>query len=398
MKPSVRLAAGAVLVALLVPGVSVKLARYAPLAARLLAQSGEPGAVLEIQSPTADAYISGATTLRARVTPPDAVSRVLFSVDGRQVCEATAAPFECSWEAGGSIMAHQVRAVGELVGGGRIIRTVRTRDLGYAEKVDVDVVQIIATVIDGSGHFVKSLPKTAFHVEEDGKAQKISHFGAEDVPLELIVACDVSGSMTPAMPRLKKAVKEFLAAVPSRDQVTLLGFNDSIFALTRRAVNPEERAKAVDRLAPWGATALYDVILRGVDMLGKQPGRRAMVVFSDGEDQGSHASIVDVERRLQSSDVTLYMIAQGRGVEVATLKSVMQRLVEPTGGRALFTDSIDELHLAFADLLEELSNQYLLGYESTNTRRDDTFRRISVKVDGQGRVRARQGYRAVAPK
>jgi Ca-activated chloride channel homolog len=212
------------------------------------------------------------------------------------------------------------------------------------------------------------------------------------------VACDVSGSMTPAIPRLKKAVKEFLAAVPSRDQVTLLGFNDSIFALTRRAVNPEERARAVDRLAPWGATALYDVILRGVDMLGKQPGRRAMVVFSDGEDQGSHASITDVERRLQASDVTLYMIGQGRGVEVAALKSIMQRLVEPTGGRALFTNSIDELHLAFGELLEELSNQYLLGYESTNTKRDDTFRKISVQVDGQGHVRARQGYRAVAPK
>jgi Ca-activated chloride channel family protein len=349
-------------------------------------------------SPTPDAYISGATTLRATVTPPGAASRVLFSIDGRQVCETSTPPFECSWEAGGSITAHQVRAVAELVGGGRVIRTVRTRDLGYAEKVDVDVVQIIATVIDGRGHFVTGLPRTAFHVEEDGKPQRISHFGAEDVPLELIVACDVSGSMTPAIPRLKKAVKEFLAAVPSGDQVTLLGFNDSIFALTRRAVNPEERAKAVDRLAPWGATALYDVILRGVDMLGKQPGRRAMVVFSDGEDQGSHASITDVERRLQASDVTLYMIGQGRGVEVAALKTIMQRLVEPTGGRALFTDSIDELHLRFADLLEELSNQYLLGYESTNTRRDDTFRKISVQVDGQGRVRARQGYRAVPPK
>jgi Ca-activated chloride channel family protein len=370
------------------------LARDAPITA----QTREPAPVLEIVSPTPDAYISGATTFRATVTPAGAASRVFFSVDGRQVCETSTAPFECSWEAGGSITAHQVRAVAELAGGGRIIRTVRTRDLGYAEKVDVEVVQVIATVVDSRGHFVTGLPRTAFHVEEDGKSQTISHFGAEDVPLELIVACDVSGSMTPAIPRLKKAVKEFLAAVPSRDQVTLLGFNDSIFALTRRAVNAEERAKAVDRLAPWGATALYDVILRGVDMLGKQPGRRAMVVFSDGEDQGSHASITDVERRLQASDVTLYMIGQGRGVQVAALKSIMQRLVEPTGGRALFTDSIDELHLAFADLLEELSNQYLLGYESTNTRRDDTFRKISVQVDGQGRVRARQGYRAVAPK
>ena len=394
MKPSVRLPAGPALAALLLVIVCAGVLRHAPLAA----QSEEAAPVLEIVSPTADAYLSGATTFRATVTPPGAASRVLFSVDGRQVCETSTAPYDCSWEAGGSITAHQVRAVAELVGGGRIIRTVRTRELGYAEKVDVDVVQVIETVVDGRGHFVSGLPKSAFHVEEDGKSQIISHFGAEDVPLELIVACDVSGSMTPAMPRLKKAVKEFLAAVPSRDQVTLLGFNDSIFALTRRAVNPEERARAVDRLAPWGATALYDVILRGVDMLGKQPGRRAMVVFSDGEDQGSHASITDVERRLQASDVTLYMIGQGRGVQVAALKSIMQRLVEPTGGRALFTDSIDELHLAFADLLEELSNQYLLGYESTNTRRDDTFRRISVQVDGQGHVRARQGYRAAARK
>jgi len=259
-------------------------------------------------------------------------------------------------------------------------------------------VQIIATVVDGRGHFVTGLPRTAFHIEEDGKPQTISHFGAEDVPLELIVACDVSGSMAPAMTRLKQAVKEFLAAVPTRDQVTLIGFNDNIFALTRRASDPAERIKAVDRLSPWGATALYDVILRGVDMLGKQPGRRAMIVFSDGEDQGSHSSLVDVERRLQASDVALYMIGMGRGVEVAALKAVMQRLVEPTGGRALFTENIDQLHDKFSELLEELSNQYLLGYESTNTKRDDTFRKISVRVDGQSRVRARQGYRAVAPK
>ena len=363
------------------------------------AQAPANGApALEILSPSADAYISGATTLRAGLTPATAATRILFFVDGRQVCEAVAQPFECSWEAGGSIVAHQIRVVAELMGGGRIVRTLRTRPLGYAEKVDVDVVQVIATVTDNSGHFLTGLPRSAFHVEEDGKAQTISHFGSEDVPLELVVAVDVSGSMTPAMPRLKKAVKEFLGAVPSRDQVTLIGFNDSIFALTRRAVDPAERMKAVDRLAPWGATALYDVILRGVDMLGKQPGRRAMIVFSDGEDQGSHASIVDVERRLQASDVTLYMIGQGRGVEVAALKTIMLRLVEPTGGRALFTDSIDQLHGAFTDLLEELSNQYLLGFESSNTRRDEAFRKITVQVDGQPHVRARQGYRAMAPR
>jgi len=379
--------------------------RAMPAAALLLVASAAGIAVraqtapaLDIVSPEADAYISGTTLLRAALAPSDAAARVVFSVDGKQVCSAGAPPFECSWEAGSSIVAHQIRAVAELKRGGRIVRTRRTRALGFAEKVDVDVVQIIATVMDGSGHFVRGLPRSAFHIDEDGTPQKISHFGAEDVPLELIVACDVSGSMAQAMPQLKAAVKEFLGAVPPSDQVSLLGFNDSIFALTRRAVDPAERIKAVDRLAPWGATALYDVLLRGVDMLGKQPGRRAMIVFSDGEDQGSHASITDVEQRLQASDVTLYMIGQGRGVEVEALKGVMRRLVEPTGGRALFTDNIGQLNLAFSDLLEELSNQYLLGYESTNTKRDPAFRKISLRVDGQSRVRARQGYRAAAPK
>jgi len=369
------------------------------LAGLLFAQSeAAPAPELEILSPAPDAYISGTTMLRATLAPSDAATRVLFSVDGKQVCDASTPPFECSWEAGPNVTAHQIRVVADLKAGGRVIRTVRTKSLGYAEKVDVDVVQVIATVMDGNGHFVTGLPRTSFHLEEDGKPQKISHFGAEDVPLELIVACDVSGSMAPAMPKLKQAVKEFLTAVPTRDQVTLLGFNDTVFPLARRASNPADRTKAVDRLAPWGATALYDVILRSVEMLGKQPGRRAIVVFSDGEDQGSHASLGDVERRLQASDVTLYMIGQGRGVQVDALKTVMQRLVEPTGGLALFTDNIDQLHNAFSDLLEELSNQYLLGYESTNTKRDDVFRKISVHVDGQSRVRARQGYRAVVPK
>ena len=278
------------------------------------------------------------------------------------------------------------------------MQTVRTKGISYAEKVDVDVVQVTVTVSDGHGKFVRGIPRSAFHVSEDGRPQTITHFTSDDVPLELIAAIDISGSMLPSMGKLKAAVKEFLVEVPVQDQVTLLGFNDSIFTLTRKATDKADRARAVDRLASWGGTSLYDVVLRGVDMLGRQAGRKALVVFTDGEDQGSHATIGDVERRLQSSDVTLYMIGQGRGVTLESLRKVMERLSTPTGGRALFTDSIDELHTAFADLLDELSNQYLLGYEPTNTRKDDTWRRIKVDVDGQRDVRARQGYRLTATK
>jgi len=197
---------------------------------------------------------------------------------------------------------------------------------------------------------------------------------------------------------LKRAVKEFLGAVPSRHQVTLLGFNDAIFALTRRTTDPTERVRAVDRLAPWGATALYDVLLRGTDMLGRQIGRKAVVVFTDGEDQGSHVALGDVERRLQTSDVTLYIIGQGRGVSQEYLRKVMIQLTNPTGGRSFFTESIDELQNAFDELLDELSNQYLVGYQPSNIKRDDKWREIKVMVDGYTNVRARQGYRVLPTK
>ena len=359
----------------------------------MFASAQAPDAQLSIVSPDADAYISGPIQLRARLEPASAAGTVTFFVDGRQVCVLSGAPWECDWDAGPRIAEHQVRAVAALKSGGRLVQTVRTKSIGYTEKVNVDVVQVTVTVGDGRGKFVPGLPQSAFHVFEDNLPQEISHFASEDIPLDLIVAIDISGSMTPSMTKLKTAVKTFLGDVPAQNQVTLLGFNDSIFTLTRRQTNPAERMKAVDRLAPWGSTALYDVILRGVDMLGRQPGRKALIVFTDGEDQGSHATIGDVERKLQSSDVTLYMIGQGRGVTMESLRKIMERLATPTGGRALFTDSVDELHGAFGDLLDELSNQYLLGYASNNAKRDDAWRRIRVEVDGHKEVRARQGYR-----
>ena len=147
---------------------------------------------------------------------------------------------------------------------------------------------------------------------------------------------------------LKKAVREFLTVVPTADEVTLLGFNDNIYGLARRETNPGERIKAVERLRPFGGTALYDVIIRSADLLDRKRGRKAMIVFTDGEDQGSHATIEEAEKRLQASDATVYLIGEGRGQSMEPLKKIMRRLSAPTGGRAIFTERIDELRGALA--------------------------------------------------
>ena len=128
----------------------------------------------------------------------------------------------------------------------------------YADRVEFDWK---IALMDGAG-----LPKSAFHVSEDGRSQTISHFYSEEVPLELVVAVDMSGSMESAMPQLKKAASDFLGAVPSCDRVTLLGFNDAVFTLARAATEPAARLKAVTRLKPWGGTLLYDARFHLVDL------------------------------------------------------------------------------------------------------------------------------------
>jgi len=371
---------------------------FAVVAALALLQGlGSPNVRIKIVSPEEDGIISGPTMLRAEVTPQDAAVMVTFFVDGKQACRADKPPFECEFDVGQAIAQHQVRAT--AAGGGvRVVDTVVTKGLAVAETVDVDLVQVTVSVNDGKNKYVRGLPRSAFRVFEDGQTQTISHFVAENIPLDLVLAVDVSSSMKDAMPKVKAAVKEFLGELTPRDQVSVIGFNDTIFTLTRKSTDPEQRLHAVDRLAPWGATALYDVIIAGADMLGRAPGRKAMLVFSDGEDQGSHASLADAERRLEASDMTLYMIGEGRGTKMDSLKKVMNRLAGASGGRALMTEKPEELRAAFSDLLQELSNQYLLGYAPTNTRHDGTLRRLRVEVEGYRQIRAREAYRAPGPK
>ncbi|MBE3097866.1 MAG: VWA domain-containing protein, partial [Planctomycetes bacterium] len=143
-------------------------------------------------------------------------------------------------------------------------------------------------------------------------------------------------------------------------------------------------------------TALYDVIVRSMDTLGRQTGRRALVVFSDGEDQSSHITLSVAEGRVEASDAVVYTIGQGRGTRMQNLQEILERLARVSGGRASFSESADRLDEAFTAIIDELSNQYLLGYPPTNPAKDGTWRQIRVEVGGRKlNVRARQGYRAV---
>jgi Ca-activated chloride channel homolog len=355
-----------------------------------------PAPEIIFESPVDDGYASGPTPIRIRLSPATtAVQSVTLSADGSLVCSVERTPYECSWDAGPKVAEHTVRASVLLADGRRIVRAIRTRGVAYAETVDVDVVQVTATVTDRKGRFVRGLTHENFRIYEDEVPQTISSFFSENIPLEVIVAMDVSGSMKPSMAPLKMAVKKFLSALRPADRVTLLTFNDNIFTLARPSVDLAARLKAVDRMTAWGGTALYDVILKAVNQLGRQPGRRALAVFTDGEDINSRVPIEAVERRLEASDVVLYPIAQGQAPKVPMLKDLLERLARKSGGRAFF-EELKDLDGVFGRIIDELSNQYLLGYMRRDSTRDSRWRKLRVDVPGRDvKIRTRQGYRVV---
>ena len=339
-------------------------------------------------------YVSGPVTVAVRIAPPGTtVKSVSLFADGRLLCTVETAPFECPWDAGRDVTRHELRAVVVLPDGQRVRRSIRTRGVAYAENVDVDVVHVTVSVTDREGRFVKGLRRQQFRVWEDEVPQGITYFSGENVPLEIIVAADVSGSMTDAMAQLKQATRKFLSALRPADSVTLIAFNDNVITLARPAVDLAARLRAVDRLAPWGGTALYDAVVQSVDQLGRQQGRRVLGVFTDGEDQNSYVPLRVAEERLEASDVVLYSIGQGRAAASKELKEVLLRLARKTGGRAFF-ESADRLEGAFGEIVEELSNQYLLGFVPTNTRRYGEWRTLRVEVTDRAlKVRYRPVYR-----
>jgi VWFA-related protein len=131
-------------------------------------------------------------------------------------------------------------------------------------------------------------------------------------------------------------------------------------------------------------------------MLGRTTGRRALVVFSDGYDQSSRTSLEVARRAVEGGDAALYVIVLGQTAEAQQARRTVDELARLSGGRAFFRNRLEDLDEDFTRVTEELFNQYLIAYSPTNAARDETWRRIKVEVvEGNYRVRARQGYRAI---
>jgi Ca-activated chloride channel family protein len=275
----------------------------------------------------------------------------------------------------------------------RAVGNRRTSGLSINEAVDVDAIQVTAVVTDRDGRFVTGLAQKDFKIFEDDRPQAVTNFAAEDTSLEIILALDVSSSMRDAMPHVREAAKQFVTALKPSDHVSLLAFNDEVWPVGVRAKDRADLIRAIDLMKAWGGTALYDVIIDSLKRLGRQPGRKSLLLFSDGDDQNSHATLEAARAAVEGSDATVYVIGQGRAIRAKELQTLLGDLSKISGGAAFFTESADKLDGHFKEILEDLSHQYLLGYEPPSPR-DGKYHSIRVETtNGRYKVRARQGYK-----
>jgi Ca-activated chloride channel family protein len=255
----------------------------------------------------------------------------------------------------------------------------------------VNQVEVYATVTDAAGRAVKDLPREAFTIFENDTPQAITAFVAGEFPAAVALAIDHSLSMkgTP-LTLARTAGRAFVGSLEADDRAMLIGISGHVEVLSPLSADKGPLLDALGRLEPWSTTALHDAIIRSLDLLEPETGRRAIVVLSDGEDRYSEASAATVLSRAQKSDVMMYPVALGR-----RRPPLFAELAAVSGGRSFHLKEPRELAATLNTIAEDLRSQYLIGYAPAEPWPPDEseWRSITVRVDRPGlSVRARSGY------
>jgi Ca-activated chloride channel family protein len=268
-----------------------------------------------------------------------------------------------------------------------------------AFRAGVDLTTLAVTVTDRRGNLAAGLTKDDFVVVEDGRPQRIQYFatGEEDtdVPMHLGLMLDASGSMQSDMKLAQGAAIKFLNMLPHAEDITLVDF-DTRVRITRYP--QRDFARLVERIRqrkPDGYTALYDALGTYLDGADQQDGRKVLVMYTDGGDTRSSLRLGETLDLLKASQVTVYAIGlvENAGSARPQLQMTLRQLAETTGGQAFFPGVMKDVDSAYEKVLAEIKGQYHLGYVSTNTAADGAWRKVEIKVKGDGlRVRARKGY------
>ncbi|MCX6549812.1 MAG: VWA domain-containing protein [Acidobacteria bacterium] len=278
---------------------------------------------------------------------------------------------------------------------------------GASFRGGIELVALNVTATDGSGHYVTGLNADDFLVFEDNVKQDIGFFNRTSLPLAVALLLDSSASMEDKIRTAQTAALGFVRSLRAQDQAQVIDFDGRVSVVAPFTAARADVEKAITSTVAGGSTSLYNAIYIALKELSKTRSRsaeelrrQAIIVLSDGEDTSSLVSYDEVLEQAKRSETAIYAIGirtrdPYSGKAYSDADYVLRQLTSQTGGRVFFPERIEELPAIYAQISEELSNQYMVGYTSSNTHRDGRWRRIAVRVTRPTvSARTRQGYYA----
>jgi Ca-activated chloride channel homolog len=276
--------------------------------------------------------------------------------------------------------------------------------------VEVNMVTVPVTVRHPEGGFVQGLSKDSFVIHEDGKPQEIILFTQEKLPVHMALVLDTSGSVRPEWGSIKNATNRFLEYLAPDDRFSITTFDEEIRLRMDWGKDTDRVDTVLTSVYCKGMTKLWDALwVVSNEVFREIEGKKAIIIMSDGLDNDSFYSFKDALRAVVQSDAAVYVVSKVEAIrqmisfyydrlpqqELAVADAVLHRIAYETGGRVIYPNDFGKLDDVYEQVNEELRNQYTLGYISTNTTKDGSYRHISVGVAIEnGSVSARPGYYA----
>jgi VWFA-related protein len=362
-----------------------------------------------IDNPSGLEYVYGKVEILATVVSDENVSGVEIWVDGNRLGELVEPPYQVTVDVGYENSVHEFKAIARSVTGRTATARVVTPVLKVDEVVDIELQQLYVTVTQFDRR-VLDLQRQDFRILDDGDRQEMVTFERGDVPLTAVLLLDCSLSMMGE--RLEAALdgaRVFIDGMEELDEAMVMLFSDRLLRETEFSGDQSELDAALAAVEATGGTAINDHLFAAMAKLEARQGRRVVVLFSDGADVHSVLTMDEVLRKARLSQALIYWIylpeagdedgapsytSAWRNIEGNKLQfRQLREAVRESGGRVQPLESLDQMGEAFAGILAELREQYVLGYYPTIAQADGSWHAVKVKVKKSGvDIRTRGGY------
>jgi len=379
---------------------------YALTLALLGASAVHAATGVYIESPPEGAPVFGQTEVRVQVSGEEPVAQVEIFVNGKLMGTAAKPPFVFRFDVGDENIKREFKIVAHTISGATAIATRTSQPVQIDDTMDLRLQQLFVTVTRGEQRAL-DLGQDDFRIADNGKQQKIVTFGKGELPLTAVLLLDTSESMQgERLEGVKRGATAFLQGMKKLDEAAVLMFSDRLLKITPFSEDKAVIARALANTQAAGGTAVNDYLYMSLKLLEPRLGRRVVILLSDGSDVHSVVPMSDVLWKTHTAQAMIYWIQLEGGEKHHSYSSAwrnakendkeydsLAKAVLESGGRIQRIDKVNEIEGAFRNILQELREQYVIGYYPSDVRKDGRWHDIRVNVEQSGvRVRARDGY------